>query len=380
MDPSTVFCPTDLCPDKGRVGAGNIGIHSQKQRRYRCATCDKTFVETKGTPYYRLHKGAWLMTAVLILLAHGCPPQAIVAAFGLDERTVAAWLHRAGDHCAALHGHLVEGGQVAAGQVQADEIRVKVRGGVVWQAMAMDVLSRLWLGGAVSRTRDGALVTRLLERVRACVTTRAILLCVDGFAAYIGAARTAFRELRRTGKRGRPRLAWPEGFLLAQVVKSHKGRRLAEVTRRVVVGTEGAVARVIAATRGGTQINTSYIERLNATFRAHLAPLARRGRALAHGPALVEGGMWLVGCAYNVCWTHESLRLRAIGGRKWLERTPAMAAGLTDHVWTVEEVLRFPVPPRARTATTKPRRGRTRDPGRLLPFPARPAPPTGRAA
>ena len=73
------------------------------------------------------------MTAVLILLAHGCPPRAIVAAFGLDERTVAAWLHRAGVHCAALHGHLVERGQVEAGQVQADEIRVTVRGGVVWQ-------------------------------------------------------------------------------------------------------------------------------------------------------------------------------------------------------------------------------------------------------
>jgi hypothetical protein len=314
------------------------------------------------------------MTAVLILLCHGCPPQAIVAACGLDERTVAAWLRRAGDHCAALHGHLVEGGQVAAGQVRADEIRVKVRGGVVWQAMALDVLSRLWLGGAVSPTRDGALVTRLLERVRACVATRAILLCVDGFAAYIGAARTAFRVPVYTGKRGCPRLGWPEGFLLAPVVKSHKGRRLAEVTRRVVVGAEGAVARVIAATRGGTQINTSYIERLNATVRAHLAPLARRGRALAHGSALIESGMWLVGSAYNVCWAHESLRLRAIGGRKWQQRTPAMAAGLTDHAWTLEEVLRYPVPPRPRTVTTKPRRGRRRDQGRLLSSPSRPAP------
>jgi len=247
--------------------------------------------------------------------------------------------------------------------------------------MAMDVASRLWLGGVVSRTRDGALVTRLLERVRACIATRAILLCVDGFAAYVGAARAVFRAPVYTGTPGRPRLVLPEGFLLAQVVKSHKGRRLAEVMRRVVVGTEEAVARVIATTRGGTQINTASIERLNATVRAHLASLTRRGRGIAHGTALVESGMWLVGCAYNFCWTHERLRLRAIGGRKWLERTPAMAAGLTDHVWTLEEVLRYPVPPRARTGTSKPRRGRTRDHGHLIPFPARPAPPpAGRAA
>jgi len=55
--------------------------------------------------------------------------------------------------------------------------------------------------------------------------------------------------------------------------------------------------------------------------------------------------MWLVGTAYNLCWTHDSLRLRAIGGRKWQERTPAMVAGLTDHVWTMEEVLRYRVLP-----------------------------------
>jgi len=172
---------------------------------------------------------------------------------------------------------------VEGGQGQADEIRVTVRGGVGWQARAVDVFARLWLGGVVSRTRDGVLVTRLLERVRACVATRAILLCVDGCVASVGAARSVFREPVYTRTRGRPRLVLPDGFLLAQVVKRRTGRRLAEVTRRVVVGTPEAVARVSAATRGGTQITTAYSERLNATFRAHLAPLTRRGRGIAQG-------------------------------------------------------------------------------------------------
>ena len=383
MDPSTIFCPNERCPNKGRVGAGNISVHSQTERRYRCTTCKGTFTATKGTPYYRLHKEAWLLTVVLILCAHGCPPQAIVAAFGLDERTVCAWLHRAGTHTQAVHAHLIETGAVDLGQVQADEICVKVRGGWVWQAMALTVSTRLWLGGAVSATRDGALIVRLLERVRACAATRAILLCVDGFSAYVGAARAVFRAPVYTGRRGRPRLVLPEGFLLAQVVKSHKRRRLAEIARRVAIGTPEAVAQVIAATRGGTVINTAYIERLNATFRAHLAPLTRRGRGIAHGTTLIASGMWLVGGAYNFCWTHHSLRLRAIGGRTWLERTPAMAAGLTDHVWSLEELLRYHIPPADPVAVPRPRHRRRRD-GALIPFPGGrtrpPHAPPGRAA
>ncbi len=95
MDPSTVFCPTKDCRDKGRQGRGNIGIHRQKKQRYRCMTCGKTFAATRGTALYRLHHPAGLMVLVVTLLCHGCPVPAIVAAFGLNERTVAAWLHRA---------------------------------------------------------------------------------------------------------------------------------------------------------------------------------------------------------------------------------------------------------------------------------------------
>jgi len=261
MDPSAVFCPNAACPDKGQRGQGNSQIHSRKERRYRCKTCRSTFAATRGTAFYRLHHPVDLMVVVVTLLCHGCPPQAIVAAFRLDERTVAAWLRRTGTHAARVHTATVETGQVELGQVQADEICVKVCKGRIWQAMALAVPSRLWLGGDLSPTRDGTLVTATLRRVAACAARTALLLCVDGFAAYVGAVRTVFRVVVRTGRPGRPRLVLPETVLLAQVVKSHKGRRLVDVTRRVVFGTAEAVAEAIARTTGGTQINTSSIER-----------------------------------------------------------------------------------------------------------------------
>ena len=99
------------------------------------------------------------------------------------------------------------------------------------------------------------------------------------------------------------------------------------------------------AGRDPAPINTSYIERLNATFRAALAPLTQRGRRLAHGVVLLTSGLWLVGTAYNFCWPHASLCRRASGEHTGQERTPAMAAGLTNHPWTRDDLLRYHVLP-----------------------------------
>ena len=133
---------------------------------------------------------------------------------------------------------------------------------------------------------------------------------------------------------------------MGQVVKRSVRRRVVRVERRVGRGTEAAVAAVLAATHTGTGLNTADIERLNATFRASLAPWVRRGSALAHIAAVLSTGMWLVGCAYSVCWLHESLRQRAPAGApwKWQERIPAMAARLTDHRWTMRALLDYQVP------------------------------------
>ena len=163
----------------------------------------------------------------------------------------------------------------------------------------------------ISRHRDLPLITRLVQRVRACAVTPAILVCVDGLASYVTAFPKVFRQPIRTGRRGRPRLVLPDGFQFAQVVKHSAKRHVVGVTRRVVHGTLAGIEAVLTATATGTVINTAYIERLNATFRAHLAPLTRRGRAIARTEAALTAGMWLVGTAYNFCWPHDSLRLLA---------------------------------------------------------------------
>jgi hypothetical protein len=244
-----------------------------------------------------------------------------------------------GRQCRRLHEHIVQAGGVLLAQVQADELRVRVVGGVVWLASALSVTSRLWLGGVVQIRRDRSLIRTLLEGVRACGTFEALLLCTDGLASYPKQALKVFSEPLRTGKVGRPRLLLPEGLMVAQAIKRYARRRVIGVLRRVVRGTEEVVeARLLCTQRSESAvINTAYIERLQATLRSRLASLGRRTRAARDGRTL-EAGMWLIGTAYNFCCWYRSLRLPGDGGageRRWIERTPAQGAGLTDHRWSL---------------------------------------------
>jgi transposase-like protein len=311
MDPQAQFCHDPDCPARGVVGRGDIRIHSRTSRRYRCATCRRTFAETRGTPFYRKRAAHDLITTVLTLLTHGCPTQAIAAAFGIDERTVAAWRQQAGGHCHQVHAHVVRQGRVDLQHVQADELGVKMVGRRVGMAMAMAVPSRLWLGGVISPRRDLTSILTAVRMVRSCAPSAAILVCVDGPASYVTAFRRVSRDPVRTGRAGRPRLRAVPGLLLGQVIKHQEKRRVVGVTRRVVLGTAAALAAVLRATGTGTGINTAEIERLDATFRGAMTPLVRRGRALARTEGTLTAGMYLVGCASNFCWGHDSLRLGA---------------------------------------------------------------------
>ena len=280
-------------------------------------------------------------------------------AFGLDERTVRDWERRAGKHCQTFHERVVEDHQLDLGQVQADEIKAKIQKGSIWIAMAMMVSTRLWLGGAVSASRD----TALLQQMALC---RPLLIAVDGFNAYLNVFRDAFRSgiPRMRGQKGRMTLVeWPN-IAIVQVIKA-KRAGIWNIRREIVQGSQAMISEILQATQAGGMINTAYIERLNATLRQRFACLFRRTRHLARHSDTLQAGMYLLGCVYNFCDFHKSLRLRlSVGehGFRWVQRTPALAAGLTNHCWTIDELLSYKVLPRPWTK----KRGRGRMPNRLI--------------
>jgi transposase-like protein len=290
MDPTAVFCPHLACPARGQTGQANIGIHSRKDKRFVCTECHKTCSATQGPAFYRLRIAAETLTLVVTLLAHGCPPQAIVVAFGFDERTVRRWRARGGVQGQAVQEQLVEQPR-DLGQVQADDIRGKKQGGSIWLALAMRVQTRLWLGGEVSEQRDMALSWRLVERVQRCAARRPLWVCTDGLVSYIRAMRETCRDPVHTGKDGRPRLRPWRPVLIAQVVKRYERRRVVETERRMIDGTPARVETLRRRSPGEGVSNTAYMERLNATFRERLAPLARRRRALARRTLTLHHGM-----------------------------------------------------------------------------------------
>jgi hypothetical protein len=144
---------------------------------------------------------------------------------------------------------------------------------------------------------------------------------------------------------------WP-GLLYAQVVKKTRRRRIVEVKRHVVIGTQAAVDQVLRA--WGWVINTAFVERLNLSLRQRVAAIRRRSATSCKGEEGLSHPLILFQVYHNFVLPHASLRqalaepipTNGSGSAKvWRPCTPAMSAGLTDHVWSLREVLFYRVPP-----------------------------------
>src|SRR5260370_9386539 len=147
---------------------------------------------------------------------------------------------------------------------------------------------------------------------------------------------------------------------IGRVMKRTVKRRLKEVIRQVTYGTIEQAKKLLELSKGGSMLNTSYMERLNATFRERLASLTRKCRHAVSKEETLHAGMYLIGSTYNFCIPHQQLSKALDLGGFGYPCTPAMASGLTDHVWRVKELLTFKVVPPPLPLLKKKGRPRTR--------------------
>jgi hypothetical protein len=184
------------------------------------------------------------------------------------------------------------------------------------------------------------------------------LFLSDGNPNYLSAIVSHFghwvQPPRRQNRGPWPKPRWMPlpGLLYAQVVKRTRRRRIVEVIHRVVIGTQAKVDAVLAPC--GWQINTAIVERLNLSLRQRVAAIRRRSASSCKSETGLAQPLILFQVYHNFILSHASLRLpldepiatNGNGSAKlWQPRTPAMAAGLTDHRWSLREVLMFQVPP-----------------------------------
>jgi len=314
-----------------------------------------------------------LIVHVLACLAEGLSICATARGFEVDANTVLHWLIEAAEHLRAFSAYFLCDLHVT--QLQLDELYAvlsavkdseiteakaikRLSRSPQWVWVAMDPESKLLLTIEVG-DRTLAMAQRVVHHVAQVLAPDcAPLFVTDGFREYMTALLTHYGQWmqppRRQAKGPMPKLRWmPRPQLLyAQVIKTMRRRRLVRVSHRVVFGTLEAVQQVLAAC--GWQINTSLVERLNLTIRQHVAAIGRRVSALCKGEDGLRQQLALYHCYYNFCLPHVSLRLPLPqpeptngrgSARLWQPRTPAMAAGLTNHVWTLREVLCYRVPP-----------------------------------
>ena len=308
--------------------------------RYRCLKCQRCFrVYPSGVP--NDHQSDTLKGFSVLLYILGLSYQRVADLMEsllqpICKATVYNNVQAAGQQAHRLREQWLKQqvGKIKVVGIDFTHVKCNGQDQIVAVAMAVQVATRLWLGAVVSTQRDMALITTLVQLIRTCALCRPLLICVDGWRAYVGAIQTVFREAIPNGARGRPALRPWDGMVIGQVVKQYAHGHVVSVARRIVQGTEAQVSDLLHRTQGGGVINTAYIERLNATFRARLAGLVRRGRSLLRQTASLRAGVYWVGTVYNFCTYHQSLRIAMAvgqsGRRHWVSRTPAMAAGLAD--------------------------------------------------
>jgi transposase-like protein/IS1 family transposase len=377
VDTSMHFCPHLHCDYCGWLGLNNLRANGHPNggqwRQFHCTSCDGYFPEHHGTIFHGKQAAVELIVHVLACLAEGLGIRATARVFGVDANTVLHWLVEAAEPLRAFSAYVLC--DVHVEQLQLDELYAVLRdlnAGLISDDEAIERLERspYWVWTAIDPksklllvidvgTRTLAMAQRVLHQLVQVLAPDCVpLFLTDGFNEYKTAILAHFghwiQPERRRAKGPMPKPRWvplPE-LLYAQVVKSYRRRRIVGVKHRVVFGTRLAIEQVLATC--GWTINTAFVERLNLDLRQCVAAIGRRANTLCQGEEGLRDRLVLFQTYHNFVLPHASLRqplahpipTNGDGSAKlWQPCTPAMAAGLTDHVWSLKEVLLHRVPP-----------------------------------
>jgi IS1 family transposase/transposase-like protein len=360
-------CPNPDCSHYRLMNRGNISAistyltQSGKRRIFRCSKCEGTFAETRDTVFFDLRSPEEQVIMALKMLLVKVALSDIGFVLGVTEETVLEWLRRAAQQAHEINAHLLR--DLPVTQVQLDEMWSFIRrkhaqqagsdgeslegseDGRQWVWISFAPEFRLILAAIVGpRTFTSALQ---LIQMTAAVVLGVPCFFSDGFSCYLSALIEVYHTVKtfpRTGKPGRPKQPVNEPhpeLVYGQVIKKKRQGRLQELVYRVCCGPQRLEEL-------GLSISTSLIERLNLTLRHALAPLVRKSWSFCKDRTQMRRRVVLFQAFYNFARPHMSLRLplpeqapHAAGliQPKWGHRTPGMAAGLTDHVWTFRELL-----------------------------------------
>jgi IS1 family transposase/transposase-like protein len=374
MDWETLFCPNKHCRCYGipfRKGLLVKNGTSYGHPQALCRACGCSVTLNYGTAYYNLEADAALFELTIRALAEGNSLRATGRIVQVDKDTVCDWLDRAARHCRLVMLNLWRNLHVT--ECQLDELWSFVHTkeghllcakidcatyGDAWVWLAFAPVWRLVVAFVVGkRTQPSA--DLLLDRVKAVTDQHIPFFTSDQLPEYTDALLHAYGtwyQPTRQGDRGRypkPRRVPRPDLLYAQVVKVREKGRVIEVHSKVIFGAPATVAAHIAASPVSATINTSFVERDNLTQRQCNRRLTRRTNGFSKDIAWFEKQLWLSLAYYHFVLPHHSLRqpldipepTRGTGTpRRWKMSTPAMAAGITDHVWTTTELLSYRVP------------------------------------
>jgi hypothetical protein len=370
------WCPHSHGASRGGLGLGHLRAHGHPRggpgRQCHWTAWQGDVLETHGPICHGHHAAVDRIVRVLAWLAEGLGSRATARGFAVAPNTVLQWRGEAAEPLRAFAAYFLCA--LPREQRQLDEVyavRRDRQAGAISDAAAIKRLARSpsWGWTAMAPRSKGLVVVdvghRTLARGQRVVHqgTRVLapgcvpLFLPDGLQAY-ATALLAHGGQGRPPARRQPKGPMPQprwlplpALLYAQVVKAYRRQRLVGGTHRVGVGTQRAIAQVLAAC-GGT-IHTAFIERLTLDIRQRVAAVGRRVHPLCRGEEGLRAQLVVFQTSHNGVLPHASLRqprpvAKATNGgsaKGWRPWTPAMAAGLTDHVWSRKEVLLYRVPP-----------------------------------